>query len=389
MAEGNSSAQEKTEQATPKRLMDARKKGDVPRSRELVTSGVMLCGAGSLLAFSESLGSRLAAGFSSGFHIERTNIFDADFLAVSLAEQTISAIVLLTPLLAISVIAAIGFSVMLGGASFSFSVIKPKFEKINPAKGLKRMFGLKALIELSKSVAKVALIVTIAVLWLRSLAPEVMRLKDMPMDVAVVKACWLAGLSLLVVSSALIVGAVIDVPWQLYEYSKKMKMTKQEVRDESKETDGRPEVRQRIRQAQQEAANRRMMDAVPYADVIITNPTHFAVALRYDNERMAAPEVVAKGQDNIAAKIREIATEHKVTMFSAPPLARSLYHSTKVGQAIPAGLYTAVAQVLAYIFQLRDPRIDKRSLVRPDPYVDEKRYTRRGQMRRSTNGASE
>lgn len=389
MAEGNNSAQEKTEQATPKRLLDARKKGDVPRSRELVTSGVMLCGAGSLLAFSVPLGSRLASGFSNGFKIERANIFDADFLAVSLAEQTIAAIVLLAPLLAISAIAAIGFSVMLGGASFSFSVIKPKFEKINPAKGIKRMFGLKALVELSKSLAKVALIVVIAVLWLRSLAPDVMRLKDMPMDVAVLKACWLAALSLLVVSSALIVGAVIDVPWQLYEYSKKMKMTKQEVRDESKETDGRPEVKQRIRQAQQEAANRRMMDSVPYADVIITNPTHFAVALRYDNARMAAPEVVAKGQDRIAARIREIAREHNITTFSAPPLARSLYHSTKVGQAIPAGLYTAVAQVLAYIFQLRDPRVDRTALVRPDPYVDEKRFTPRGHMQRPGNGVNE
>ena len=149
----------------------------------------------------------------------------------------------------------------------------------------------------------------------------------------------------------------------------------------------RMEVRQRIRQAQQDAANRRMMDAVPYADVIITNPTHFAVALRYDNTRMAAPEVVAKGQDKIAARIREIAAEHDVALFSAPPLARSLFHSTKIGEAIPAGLYSAVAQVLAYIFQLRDPRVDASGLTRPDPDVDETQYTRRGRVATPPPGA--
>jgi flagellar biosynthetic protein FlhB len=280
------------------------------------------------------------------------------------------------------VIAAFAFSVLLGGVSFSAKALAPKLERISIAKGFKRMFGVKALVELSKSIAKVVLIVIVAIAWLFYIADDVLRISDMPIGQALLKACWLAAMSLLVVSSALIVGAVIDVPWQLFDYAKKLKMTRQEVRDEMKETDGKPEVRQRIRQLQHEVATRRMMEAVPYADVIITNPTHFAVALSYKEGRMIAPEVVAKGQDLVAARIREIAAEHKVALFSAPPLARALFHSTKVGQKIPAGLYTAVAQVLAYVFQLRDGGVQARSLKPPVPVVDESLYTRRGRTRR-------
>ena len=239
------------------------------------------------------------------------------------------------------------------------------------------MFGAKALVELAKSIAKVALIIAIALAWLNAIAPEVLRLGDMPVPAALVKAPWLAAMTLLVVSLGLLVGTAIDVPWQLFDYAKKLRMTRQEVRDEHKETEGRPEVRQRIRQLQHEVATRRMMEAVPYADVIITNPTHFAVALSWKEGRMAAPQVVAKGQDLVAARIRELAGEHRVPLFSAPPLARSLFFSTKVGQEIPAGLYTAVAQVLAYIFQLRDLAPGAPRPAPPVPEVDEYRFTRR------------
>ncbi len=381
MAEQNNSGQEKTEQATPKRRQDARNKGDVPRSRELTTSGVMLASSGALLVFGAPLGEQLVASFAAGFHIERKSIFQADAMASSLAGQATHALGILIPLGAVVIIAAFAFSVLLGGVSFSGKALAPKLERISIAKGFKRMFGLKALVELSKSLAKVALIVVVAVLWLLHISDEVLRISDMPIGKALLKACWLSAMSLLVVSSALIVGAVIDVPWQLFEYSKKLKMTRQEVRDEMKETDGKPEVRQRIRQLQQEVATRRMMDAVPYADVIITNPTHFAVALSYKEGKMVAPEVVAKGQDLVAARIREIAAEHNVALFSAPPLARSLFHSTKIGHKIPAGLYTAVAQVLAYVFQLRDGGAQARSLTPPVPVVDESLYTRRGRRR--------
>lgn len=384
MAEQNNSGQEKTEQATPKRIQDARKKGDIARSRELTTTGVMLAGASGLLVLAPTLGARLADSFAAGFNVNRQRLFEPGVMAESIAEQAINALWILLPLGGICVIAAFGFSVMLGGLSFSLTSLAPKAERISIPKGLKRMFGVKALVELGKSIAKVALVILIAVFWMRSISDEVLRLADLPISVALAKSGWLALSTLLIVSLGLIVVAAIDVPWQLFEYSRKMKMTRQEIRDESKETDGRPEVRQRIRQMQQEVATRRMMDAVPYAQVIITNPTHFAVALRYEEGKMGAPEVVAKGQDLVAARIRELATEHRVPLFNAPPLARSLFHSTKIGQPIPAGLYTAVAQVLAYIFQLRDARPGSPSLQAPVPVVDESLYPSRKQAHKKT-----
>ena len=364
MADESSTSQERTEQATPKRLQDARKKGDVARSRELSTAGVMLAGAGVLLALGGPLASRLADAFAGGFRIERQHLFDADFMGVSIARQALDALWLLLPLGAAVVCAAAGFSVILGGATFSAAALKPKLERISIGKGLKRMFGTRSLVELGKSIAKVALTIIVAVLWLRHIRDDLLGLGNMPVAVALAKSGWLALASLAVVSTALIAVAAIDVPWQLFQHAKKLRMTRQEIRDEAKETDGRPEVRQRIRQLQQEVATRRMMDAVPYADVIITNPTHFAVALRYDELRMQAPEVVAKGQDRIAQRIREIAKEHRI------------------GQKIPAGLYTAVAQVLAYIYQLREGGPAARLLVAPVPDVDESLYTRSGRSAR-------
>ncbi|MEO1594625.1 MAG: flagellar biosynthesis protein FlhB [Pseudomonadota bacterium] len=377
MAEENKDGQEKTEQATPKRRQDARKKGDVARSKELTTSGVMLTASAALLVLGGPLGGRLADGFAAGFVIDRNRMFDPGYLSESLAGQVVSALFIMLPLGLVIACAAFGFSVMLGGATFSATAFAPKAERINPGKGLKRMFGIKAMVELAKSVAKVALIALIAVAWLTYVGPEVMRLADMPTSAGLVKATWLAAMTLLVVSTGLLVGTAIDVPWQLFDHAKKLRMTRQEVRDEQKETDGRPEVRQRIRQMQQEVATRRMMDSVPYADVIITNPTHYAVALSYQEGRMAAPKVVAKGQDLVAARIREIGDEHRVPLFSAPPLARSLFFSTKIDQEIPAGLYTAVAQVLAYIFQLRDLAPGAQRPEPPVPEVDEYRFTKR------------
>lgn len=376
MADEKSSSQERTEQATPKRLQDARKKGDIARSKELTTTGVMVAAGAALLVLGPQLGNRLADRFAAGFVIERRRVFEPGAMAASIAEQGLQALWLLLPVGVVCVLAAFGFSVMLGGVSFSGSSLQPKLERLSIAKGLKRMFSMRALVELGKSIAKVALVVSVALFWMRYVADDVLRLGDMPITLALIKTGWLALSTLLVVSLALIVVVAIDVPWQLFEFAKKMRMTRQEVRDEAKETDGRPEVKQRIRQMQQEVATRRMMDAVPYADVIITNPTHFSVALRYDSGRMAAPEVVAKGKDLVAARIRELAKEHRVPLFSAPPLARSLFHSTKIGQPIPAGLYTAVAQVLAYIFQLKDPRLAGNRPPRPTPEVDESQFVR-------------
>ncbi|NNL54991.1 MAG: flagellar biosynthesis protein FlhB, partial [Woeseia sp.] len=264
---------------------------------------------------------------------------------------------------------------LIGGWSFSVKAFAFKGERMSPIKGLKRIFSLNSVIELVKAIGKFALVGLIAVLWLWWSIDELLALGRQPVGAAIQTAIEICGVSLLVVSTGLIVIAMIDVPFQLHSYRKKLKMTRTEVRDEFKETEGRPEVKGRIRQLQRQAAQRRMMADIPTADVVITNPTHFAIALKYDDEGNGAPRVVAKGKGLIAAKIREIATHHRVPLFSAPPLARALYRSTELGQEIPAALYTAVAQVLAYIFQIRDAALPPHKWpTRPTPDVDESQF---------------
>ncbi|MFT4607463.1 MAG: flagellar biosynthetic protein FlhB, partial [Chitinophagales bacterium] len=210
----------------------------------------------------------------------------------------------------------------------------------------------------------------VAIIFLWTKKNEFLGLGALPLTASLQHGAWLIGMSFLVVSLSLLFIAAIDVPFQLWDHSKKLKMTLQEVRDEMKDTEGKPEVKSKIRQMQQEIAQRRMMDAVPEADVIITNPTHYAVALKYKHESMAAPVVVAMGKDLIAFRIREIARENEVEIFEAPPLARALYAQSELKKEIPGQLFFAVAQVLAFVFQLRTAR--QQGLVmpqRPDPYM--------------------
>jgi flagellar biosynthetic protein FlhB len=227
-----------------------------------------------------------------------------------------------------------------------------KLERISPLKGIKRIFSANSLNELLKALAKFSIVALVAVAWLWYSVDEIAGLGREPVAVGIAHALKVCGLSLLVVSSGLVLIAAVDVPFQLWQYQKKLKMTRQQVKDEFKDTEGRPEVKSRIRSLQQQIAMRRMMEELPNADVVVTNPTHFAVALKYDDATMGAPKVIAKGKDLIAKRIREIAAEHKVPMFSAPPLARALFRSTELGDEIPSQLYTAVAQVLAYIYQI-------------------------------------
>ncbi len=224
--------------------------------------------------------------------------------------------------------------------------------------------------ELIKAMAKFLLVSLVAVAFLWSKADEILGLGAQPLSLALQNGAWLIGLSFLVVASTLILIAAIDVPFQLWDHAQKLKMTLQEVRDEMKDTEGKPEVKSKVRQLQQEMAQRRMMEAVPDADVIITNPTHYAVALKYDHDRMAAPLVLAMGRDLVALKIREIAEQHQIEIFEAPPLARALYANCKLDREIPAHLYFAVAQVLAFVFQLRIARQNRtEEPPRPDPYM--------------------
>lgn len=367
--------QDKTEEATPKRRADARKKGDVPRSRELTMAGVTLTGAATLLLMSGPLAQRIGSGFARSFAIERSAIFDPAFMATAFGAAIGNAVAGLLPFMAVLLVAVFACAVLVGGWSFNLKTAGFKAERMSPAKGIKRIFSANSANELVKAIAKFALVATFAILWLWWSLDELLSLGGQPVRTAIPAAVRLGGLSLLVVSTSLVLIAAADVPFQLWNYRKKLRMTRTEVRDELKETEGRPEVRSRIRALQQQAATRRMMADVPKADVVVTNPEHYAVALKYDEGRMGAPCVVAKGMGHVAARIREIAADHGVPLFQAPPLARALYRRTDVGQEIPSGLYTAVAQVLAYIFQLKDTvSRNRQQLEPPVPDVDETRY---------------
>ncbi len=346
--------QDKTEEATPKRREDARKKGDVPRSRELTMTAVMLSGAGGLLLLAEPMGGDLLAAFGEGFSIERELLMDPNYLGPAFGEIAGKGMFSLLPLAVVLLLAVFLGATSIGGWSFSMKAASFKGERLSPLKGLKRLFSANAINELVKAIAKFALVAVIAVAWLWWSTDDLLSLGRQPVGAAIREALKICGVSLLVVSTGLIFIAAVDVPFQLWQYQKKLRMTRQQVKDEFKETEGRPEVKSKVRAMQQQIASRRMMEELPGADVVITNPTHFAVALKYDDSNMGAPRVIAKGKDLLAKRIREVATENGVPLFSAPPLARVLFRTTEIGDEIPARLYTAVAQVLAYIFQLNE-----------------------------------
>lgn len=367
--------QDRTEQATPKRREDARKKGDVPRSRELTMTGVMLSGATAMLLLSGSMGGNLVDAFSEALVFDRDTVFDPTLMPLAFAHTASRVFLGLAPLAVILICAVFLSAILIGGWSFSLKAAAPKLERISPAKGIKRVFSANSVNELLKALAKFSIVAAIAVTWLWFSIDEIAGLGRESVQAGVAHALKICGVSLLVISSGLLVIAAVDVPFQLWQYQKKLKMTRQQVKEEFKETEGRPEVKSKIRALQQQVATRRMMEELPTADVVITNPTHFAVALKYDESTMGAPRVIAKGKDLIAARIREVAAEHKVPLFSAPPLARVLFRTTEIGDEIPARLYTAVAQVLAYIYQVGEAlRPGQAAPVRPDPEIDEDEF---------------
>ncbi len=367
--------QDRTEQATPKRRDEARKKGDVPRSRELTMTAVMLTGASALLMLAEPFGRGLTATVTSALSVERAQIFDVNYMGVALATIAGQALVSLLPLGIVLLVAVFLSAAMIGGWSFSPQAVAPKLERISPIKGVKRLFSANSLNELVKALAKFSVVAAIAIGWLWHSFGELAGLGREPIGTAIVHALQFCGKSLLVVTSGLVLIAAVDVPFQLWQYQKKLRMTKQQVKDELKETEGRPEVKSKVRALQQQIATRRMMEALPEADVVITNPTHFSVALKYDDSTMGAPRVIAKGKDLIAQRIREVAGEHDIPLFEAPPLARVLYRTTEIGQEIPAKLYSAVAQVLAYVYQLRETLEPGQPVpVRPVPDINEDEF---------------
>lgn len=313
----------------------------------------MMTGGAALYAFGPMLGGDFYALMVRGLSLSRAQVFDSSLIAPVLGAAAAEALSACAPLFGLIVVAALLAPLALGGWNFSAQALAPKFSRLNPLEGFKRMFALRSLVELGKALAKFAVVAAIAVLVLWNGAAELLALGREPVVSAIGHAVRLAGQGLIAVSAGLLIIAGVDVPFQLWQHARQLKMTREEVRQEHKEREGSPEVKGRIRQVQQQLARQRMMQEVPRADVVVTNPTRFAVALRYDDTRMRAPIVVAKGADIVAARIREVAGEHSVPIVEAPPLARVLYRNVEIGQEIPAELYVAVAQVLTYVFQLR------------------------------------
>lgn len=347
------SDQERTEAPSPQRLEKAREEGQVPQSRELATFVVLMTGGAALWMMASSLGQTLSRIVRGGLQFEPAIARDSAHVMAQLSNQFFDAALALAPFLALVVIATLASPLLLRGWLFSSKAFMPDFNRLNPLSGVKRMFSTQGLVELVKSLAKVGLLGVVAAWLIWSNLDAIVSLSLETPSTAIQHMGDLIGKVFLLASGAMIFIVVLDLPYQLWSYYNKLKMTKEQLRQEAKESEGDPHIKARIRAQQREVARRRMMAEVPTADVVVTNPTHFAVALKYSEGRMRAPRVVAKGADAVAAKIRELAAEHKVPLLEAPPLARALFRHTDLGDEIPATLYAAVAEVLAYVFQLR------------------------------------
>jgi flagellar biosynthetic protein FlhB len=361
---------ERTEEPSARRLQEARERGLVPRSRELTNFATMIGGSAVLVAVGSMLASRLALILRTGLSISGRRLDDPASMLTALGNATIDALVLLLPLFGALIALVLLAAVALGGWNFSPQALLPDFERMNPLAGLQRVFGLHGLSELGKALLKCAVVGAVCAGVVSRLFGSVLALGHMAPRTAIGAGAALLSWAFVWLCASLALVALVDVPLQIVQFKRSLRMTRQELRDEAKETDGRPETKARIRQIQQQMARRRMMHKVPTADVVIVNPTHFAVALKYDVKHMRAPRVVAKGVDLVAQNILRIAREHRVPVFESPKLARALYRSTDLNREIPAGLYVAVAQVLSYIFRIRtmNPTLAAR-LARPEPQV--------------------
>lgn len=371
MAESES-GQERSEEPTSKKLEDARKKGQIARSRDFNTMIIIALSATAFIMMGHIMVKDLGDLMSHFFQPSRADIYDPIGVVRWFYAAVLDGVWLLVPFLALTFVAALFAPITIGGWAFSMETITPKLSKLDPIKGMKKVFSAKGLMELVKAMAKFFLVAAVALVVIYTNMDAYLQLGNMPMKAALVKAGELLTWAFLLVTIALMIISAIDVPFQIWDHKKQMKMTLQEVKDEMKDTEGKPEVKGKIRQKQREMAEARMMDSVPDADVVITNPTHFAVALKYDPENMRAPLVLAKGADLVASHIRRVASANEILLLETPPLARALYHCTEIGEEIPHGLYVAVAQVLAYVFQLREVQKNGgEKPTRPEPEIPE------------------
>ena len=345
--------EDRTERASEKRLQEARDKGDLPRSRDLSGAMVVLAGASVLMYDGAAMYAHLRRIYALGMDYTRAALFSDHLMSRVLAALMGELLALLLPVFAATLLAAIGASVLIGGVNFSGQALVPKFERLDPITGLGRLFSLNGLVELGKSLLKVLFVGTAMALLLRHDVAAVIATGRGAVQGGIAQALALVAWAALLFAATLVVIGVADAAWQRYDYGRRHRMSKQEQKDEHKESEGNPQLKGRLRQMQQQISRRRMIQEVPKADVVVVNPSHFAVALRYDDARMRAPRVVAKGVDVLAQQIRLVASAHAIALVESPPLARALYATTELGHEIPAALYVAVAQILAYVYQLK------------------------------------
>jgi flagellar biosynthetic protein FlhB len=377
MAEEGSS--EKTEEPTARKLQKAREEGQVARSVELPTAVLLVTATLFFTLMGSWMFKQMGQLFTYQLAFDRKVMDKAELMPSLFAQSLLDGFLLVLPIMLVLYVMAIISSGLTGGFIFSMQLISPKFNKLNPLSGLARMFGMKALIELAKSIGKFVIVGTILLLSVMHNIDDLLNLNRMDLGTAVRHAGEMIIDACFWMSMGLVLIAVADVPLQRYQVHKKLKMTKQEIKDEMKDAEGRPEVKAQIRRRQREMANNKMMAKVKDADVVITNPQHFAVALEYDPSADGAPMLIAKGTDDLARRIRESAKEEGIQLFEAPELARALYFTTKVDEPIPESLYHAVAQVIAYVFSLNDRYPGAEGYVKPTPKIpDNMRYDENG-----------
>lgn len=366
MAE-NENGSEKTEDATSSKLQKSKDKGQVARSKELATASVLIAAAISFFTFGDRLAYELSMMMKRAFTFEREDIFAPEQLWIELVDGVNGlGLPLFLILLMLFVISILG-SALLGGVVFSADPMTPKFSKMSPAAGLKRMFGMQSWVELLKSILKVTVVICFAWAILAATFEHILHLSASELPGSVFEALDMLSWMFLILCLSLLIIVAVDVPYQIYKHSDELKMTKQEVKDEYRNSEGKPEVKQRIRQLQYEMSQRTMMGDVPEADVIVTNPTHYSVALKYDKSGDRPPYVVAKGVDFMALKIREVGRENKVPVMQSPQLCRAVYHTTDIGENVPEELFIAIAKILAYIYQLEQYRKGKSGRPKPLP----------------------
>ncbi|KJY97249.1 flagellar biosynthesis protein FlhB [Pseudoalteromonas ruthenica] len=362
------SGQERTEEPTPKKLQEAKKKGQIARSKELGTTFVLIMSAVSLLIYGPDIGRGLHTVMKRMLSLSRNETYDTTKMFAAWGAVADSLLYPMSMFVLVIVIAAFIGNTMLGGFNFSWQAMAPKASKMSPMKGFKRILGPQAAVELIKALLKFGLVAACAVFLIKMYFYEILHLSIETLPNNIAHALEIIAWMFLALSCTMIVVSAVDVPYQAHNHHKQLKMTLQEVKDEYKNSEGDPQIKARIRRTQREMSQRRQMQDVPDADVVVTNPTHFSVAIKYDTEKAGAPIVLAKGADEMALQIRKIAKGNDVPLVESPVLTRALYHTTEVGEQIPEQLFTAVAQVLAYVYQLK--RFEKGRGRRPSKLAD-------------------